>query len=193
MLCIQKAIHSWQEFHLVALNFLESDEHYLLLAKHFELQMKVMSCKEEALPELDLIQFCNLSLLDKGELGIREIHWKVSNLITSSRAVYVLLGILSKIPLNYIQKLQSRFASMQNRKRSVISLMKGFDSLGIAIPHYVEPRNTSLVMSRSFVQALLEFNPKGDLTFERAIFALARTANYKCVRISEFSHRRAEN
>jgi len=134
-----------------------------------------------------LIQFCSLGLFERGDLGIREIHWKVSDFITNSRAINLLMWNLTKFPLTIFQKLNTRLKSMQSRKRAVVSLMRGFATLGYPIPHYVEPKKSTVITSRSFVLALLECNPKGDLSFERSIFSLARTANFKCVRISGFS------
>ena len=188
MFCIQKPTRLWQEFEIVALDFLGTSEDCLLLPKNSEEQERIMSFEPGQVPELDLIQFCNLGLFERGELGIREIHWKVSDLLTGSRAIDLLMGSLAKIQVKPFQKLHARYLSMHNRKRSLRSLLRGFALLGIAIPHYIEPRNSSIVMSRLFVKALLEFNAAGELSFERAFFALARTANYKCVRISEFSH-----
>jgi hypothetical protein len=187
MICIRKPIHSWQEFQLVALDFFETGEDYLLLLRNLEHQAKIMSCKNGLFPELDLIQFCDLGLFERGELGIRELHWKISDFITSSRAIELLVRGLAKIPVQAVKKLNTRHKSMQDRRRAVISLMRGFVTLGLIIPHYVEPRNTTVIISRSFTKALLEFNPNGVLSFERTFFALARTANFKCVRISRIS------
>ena len=186
--CTQSPITFWKEFQVVAHDFLGTGEDYLLLPRNSEEQAKIMSFEQGQVPDLDLIQFCNLGLLERGELGIREIHWKVSDLLTGSGAINLLLGALMKIQVQPFKKLQARYISMHNRKQALVSIMRGFALLGIFIPHYIEPRNSSLVMSRSFVKVLLEFNAAGELSFERAFFALARTANYKCVRISEFSH-----
>lgn len=188
MFCTQSPVCLWKEFQVVALDFLGTGEDYLLLPRNPEEQGKIMSFEPGQVPDLDLIQLCNLGLLGRGELGIREIHWKVSDLIIGSRAIELLIGTLEKIQVKPFQKLHARYLSMQNRKRSLISIVRGFALMGIAIPHYIEPQNSSLLMSRSFVKALLEFNTTGELSFERAFFALARTANYKCVRISGVSH-----
>jgi hypothetical protein len=188
MFCTQSPITFWKEFQGVAQDFLGTGEDYLLLPRNSEEQAKIMSFEPGQVPDLDLIQFCSLSLLERGELGIREIHWKVSDSLTGSRAIDLLMGALAKIQVQPIQKLHARYLSMQNRKQALVSIIRGFALLGIVIPHYIEPRNSSLVMSRSFVKVLLEFNAAGELSLERAFFALARTANYKCVRISELSH-----
>jgi hypothetical protein len=187
MFCVERPIHSWQEFQVVAIDFLKTDENYLLLSGNPEEQRKITSFELNQVPELDLIQFCSLGLFERGDLGIREIHWKVSDFITSSRAVNLLIWSLTKIPSTIFQKLNTRHKSMQSRKRAVVLMMRGFAALGYPIPHYVEPEKSTVIISRSFVLALLEFNPKGDLSFERSIFSLARTANFKCVRISGFS------
>jgi hypothetical protein len=187
MFCIEKPINSWQEFQVVALDFLDTSEGYLLLSRNSEEQRKISSFELGQVPELDLIQFCRLGLFERGELGIREIHWKVSDFITSSRAINLLMWNLAKIPSTTFQKLNTRHKSMQSRKRAVVLIMRGFATLGCPIPHYVEPEKSTLIISRSFVLALLEFNPNGDLSFERSFFSLARTANFKCVRISGFS------
>ena len=84
MFYVQRTIHSWQEFHVVALEFLDTDEDFLLLSRNPEEQEKIMSFELGQVPGLDLIQFCSLGLFERGELGIREIHWKVSDFITSS-------------------------------------------------------------------------------------------------------------
>jgi hypothetical protein len=187
MFCIEKPINSWQEFQVVALDFLDTSEGYLLLSRNPEEQRKISSFELGQVPELDLIQFCRLGLFERGELGIREIHWKVSDFITSSRAINLLMWNLAKIPSTTFQKLNTRHKSMQSRKRAVVLIMRGFATLGCPIPHYIEPEKSALIISRSFVLALLEFNPNGDLSFERSFFSLARTANFKCVRISGFS------
>jgi hypothetical protein len=187
MFCIQRPINSWLDFQDVAIDFLESGEDYLLLSKNSEEQQKFTSFELGQVPELDLIQFCSLGLFERGDLGIREIHWKVSDFITSSRAINLLMWNLTKIPSTTFQKLSTRHKSMQSRKRAVDLLMRGFATLGCPIPHYVEPKKSTVIISRSLVLALLEFNSKGDLSFERSFFSLARTANFKCVRISGFS------
>ena len=188
MFCIQSPITFWKEFQVVAQDFLGTGEDYLLLPRNSEEQAKIMSFEPGQVPDLDLIQLRDLSLLERGELGIREIHWKVSYLLTGSGAIDLLMGALTKIQVKPIKKLHDRYLSMQNRKQALVSIMRGFALLGIVIPHYIEPRSSSLVMSRSFVKVLLEFNADGELSLERAFFALARTANYKCVRISGVSH-----
>jgi hypothetical protein len=187
MFCIEKPIHSWQEFQVVALDFLETGGDYLFLSRNPEVQRKIMSFELGQVPELDLIQFCSLGLYERGELGIREIHWKVSDFITSSRAINVLMSNLAKIPLATVQQLNTRYKSMQSRRRAVVFMMRGFATLGYPIPHFIEPEKSTIIISRYFVLALLEFNSKGDLSFERSFFSLARTANFKCVRISGFS------
>jgi hypothetical protein len=187
MLCIQNSINSWEEFRVAALDFLETREDYLLVSRIPEEQVKIMSFESGQVPELDLIQFCTLSFLEKGELGIREVHWKASEFITSSKVIHLLMSSLIKIPLSAFRKIGTRYKSMQSRKQVIVSLMRGFATLGCPIPHYVEPRKTTVVVSRSFVIALLEFNSSETLSFERAFFSLARTANFQCVRISGIS------
>lgn len=187
MYYIAKYIQSWREFETVASNFLKSGESSLFIGGDLDLQEKIESFDAELLPDLDLVQFCNLRLLEKGELGIREIHWKVSDVLTGSKTIYLLLSFFSKIPFKYVHKYEARFTSMRVRRNSLVSIMRIFNMIGMAIPHYIEPRNTSVVMSRTYVHELLEFNSKGILSFERAFFALARTANYKCVRITRDS------
>lgn len=182
-----KYIQSWREFETVASNFFESGESSLFIGGDLDLQEKIMSFDAESLPDLDLVQFCNLRLLEKGELGIREIHWKVSDVLTGSKTIDLIFSFFSKIPFKYFHKFEARFISMRIRRNSLISIMRNFNIIGKAIPHYIEPRNTSVVMSRTYVHELLEFNSKGILSFERAFFALARTANYKCVRIARDS------
>ncbi len=187
MFTIQKQICSWQDFELIALDFLSIEESYLFLVRDSDLGAKILSYDDDSLPDLDLIQFFDLHLFEQGELGIREIHWRVANLLTSSGVVNFLIGASVNIQIKRVQKLHARYFSMLTRKRSLMSIMKDFAQLGNTIPHFIEPRNSSLVMSRTFVEALLEFNSAGELSLERAFFALARTANYKCVRISGFS------
>jgi len=43
MFCVERPIHSWQEFHVVALDFLETGENYLLLSRNPEEQQKITS------------------------------------------------------------------------------------------------------------------------------------------------------
>jgi hypothetical protein len=185
MFTTQEHVYSWQEFELISLDFLKTEERYLFLVGDSDLREKILSFDDVSLPDLDLIQFFDLHLLEKGELGIREIHWRISNLLTESSVIVLLMGALVRVQVKLAKKIHTRYIFMLRRKRSLMSLMRQFALLGIAIPHYIEPRESPLVMSRSFVRDLLEFNTAGELSLERAFFALARTANYKCVRISK--------
>ena len=185
MYSAQSPIQSWKEFQIVAQDFLETGEGHLLISRDFKERAKITLLAMKQFPDLDLIQLCSLGLFRKGELGIRELHFKISELITRSRLIDLLMRGLWTVPIKRLQKLNARHKSMQDRRRAVILMLRDFAALGTIIPHYVEPRNTTMIFSRTFVRALLEFNTKGELSLERSIFALARTANFKCARISK--------
>lgn len=188
MICIETPLQTWPEYRLVILDFLQTDEDYLILSTNPKLLQRIVSSHDGKLPDLDLIQFCDLAKFAKGELGIREIHWKISNFVTTPGLINLLSKSLIQIQMETARKLIVRLNSMKTRRLVIYNLMKDFANLGIIVPHYIEPINSTVVISKTFAKALIEFNHQGYLSFERAYFALARTANYKCVRILD-AHR----
>jgi hypothetical protein len=166
--------------------FLESDCDFLFIPENDSISSEHFQISSLDLPQVDLIQFFTLKPFQRGELGIREIHWIISDFVTGKREIVHLLRFIFKfVP---IPKIADRYESMRNRGSIVRIISKDLAHFGIVIPHYIEPRDATIFLSRSFVEALLEMNSKGQLSLARAIFALARTANFNALRIS--SHRK---
>lgn len=165
---------------------MNTQHEFLLIQEQEDLNSKLNLDTISELPNVDIIQFCTLGLLEKGELGIREIHWKFSKLIAGSNSLNSLFQLFSKLGTAPILKISRRIKLMRLRSAALRILLKDFSHLGIIIPHYIEPRRSTLMLSRAFVQSLLEINLQGRLSLYRACFALARSSNFMSFRISGF-------
>lgn len=175
----------WVECVGILERFLEGDNNYLYLGDStVEELLHVNHAKFS--DKIDLVQFNTLKIFEKGELGIRELHWILSNYIASSRLLRLVFFIIPFKRHNFVRHSLMRFQHMQKRRTVIAGLLGDFGVLGIAIPSYIEPRVSSFLLSRKFVSALLEFNSGGYLTLQRACFALARSSSYYCIRISGF-------
>lgn len=184
MIYVTKSVETWEACKPVLLEFLKTDCDFLFIPENKSSLPEQFRISSLELPQVDLIQFATLKPFQRGELGIRELHWKISEFITGRNAISCLLQFLVKFAP--IPKIASRYKSMRHRRSVIRELSKDVAHFGIVIPHYIEPRDSTIFLSRSFVQALLEFNRKDQLSMFRAIFALARTANFDSLRISGF-------
>jgi hypothetical protein len=175
---------TWHEHSLALNRFLESNERILLLKTNkFE---KSVFRQPPGVTSLnaDLLQFCSLRTFQRGELGIRELHWLTSEFLIKSR---LLRFILIDSALNKSKRLSTliqRYQRMLNRKEVNDALLVDLEISGTVIPNYVEPQESNLIISRDFAEALLEFNSEGYLTLQRACFALARSSSFQCFRIT---------
>jgi hypothetical protein len=184
MIYVTKSVETWEDCKPVMLEFLKTDCDFLFIPESKSIAPEQFHVSSLKLPNVDLIQFATLKPLQRGELGIREIHWKISEFITGGNAISQLLQFLFKFAP--IPKIAGRYKSMRHRRSVIRELSKDVAQFGLVIPHYIEPRDSTVFLSRYFVQALLEFNSKDQLSLFRAIFALARTANFDSLRISDF-------
>lgn len=184
MIFVAKFVRTWEACKPVMQEFLKSDCDFLFIPESESISPEQFRIPPIDLPQVDLIQFATLNLFERGELGIREMHWKISELVTGGNAISRLLQFFFKFAP--IPKIANRYESMLQRRFVVRELSKDVAHFGIVIPHYIEPRDSSIFLSRSFVTALLELNSRDQLPMFRAIFALARTANFDCLRISGF-------
>jgi hypothetical protein len=186
MIYSAKSADSWNACKPVMQEFLESRCEFLFIPENESISLEQFNVFSPHLPELDLIQFCTLKPYQRGELGIREMHWILSDFIAGNKSIFQLLQFLHKSEIAPISKLFFRYSSIRNRRSAVQVISREFADFGIVIPHYIEPRNSTVFLSRAFVKALLEINVNNELSTFRAIFALARTANFSCIRISGF-------
>lgn len=184
MIFVAKSGLTWEACKPAMQEFLKSDCDFLFIPESESISPEQFRISSLDLPQVDLIQFATLNLFERGELGIREMHWKISELVTGGDVIPHLLQFFFKFAP--IPKIASRYESMRHRRLVVRELSKDLAHFGIVIPHYIEPRDSSIFLSRSFVTALLEVNSKDQLSMFRAIFALARTANFDSLRISGF-------
>ena len=184
MIYVTKSVETWEACKPVMLDFLKTDCDFLFIPENESILPEQFRISSLELPQVDLIQFATLKPFQRGELGIRELHWKISEFITGRNAISQLLQFLFKCAP--IPKVASRYKSMRHRRSVVRAISKDVAYFGIVIPHYIEPQNSSIFLSRSFVKALLEINRKDQLSMCRAIFALARTANFDTLRISGY-------
>ncbi len=184
MIFVAKSVRTWEACKPVMQEFLKSDCDFLFIPESESISPEQFRIPSLDLPQVDLIQFATLNTFERGELGIREVHWKLSELVTADNAISRLLQFFFKFAP--IPKIASRYKSMRHRRLVVRELSKDLAHFGIVIPHYIEPRDSSIILSRSFVTALLELNNRDQLSMFRAIFALARTANFDSLRISDF-------
>ena len=183
MIFVEKPFENWEQYKVSILDFLQTGEEYILLSTSALLREKILVYGYQEFPDLDLIQFYDLALIEKGELGIREAHWKISEFLTGSKLIHWISRLSVKLHIKSALKFSVRLNLMRERRQSIHKLMKDFSSFGIVVPHYIEPRSSTVIISKSFAEALVEFNKKGNLSFARACFALSRTSNFKCVRI----------
>ncbi len=178
-----KASISWADYEVILREWLAAGGEFLALNAD-DLSVSILNEHFHGpLPEVDLIQFCSLGKFEKGELGIREIHWKTSDFLVSSSFLRKSILCFSSWQLPILSRMQIRFQNMVTRKDALDQILGRISFIGIPIPHYVEPRESTVVFSRNFAKSLLEFNSKGYLSFSRACFALARSSNFKCIRM----------
>lgn len=187
MIYVAGPFQSWKEWKQVISEFLLTEQEFLLFQENENLPKGLLDTPDTDLPDLDLIQFCSLKLFERGELGIREIHWRFSEFVTGCNTVNSTLQFLSRFRFKPVIKVAERLKLMRIRRKGLQALLKGFANYGILIPHYIEPQRSTILVSKTFARSLIEINSNGDLSLNRACFALARTANFKCVRISAFS------
>jgi len=179
-------IQNWSDYQSALIEFLASNERFIVLGNEKENLKILMNFNVDSISQIDLLQFCDLGILGRGYLGISELRWKISHFLVSSNLVSKVARVLTFVTAGTTRKLQQRYAQIQTRSSSINNLVGELANLGIAIPHYIEPRVSTVVISRKFAEALVEFNSSGTLTFHRAIFAIARSSIYVCLRISGY-------
>ena len=164
--------------------FLESEENYLFIGSEKDIIDIIPNLPDNFEVPIDLIQFCNLKLFEKGELGIREYHWYLSDIIVKLPLISGILSTKFLRQRNYFSAYSKRYLGMLSRRFALEQISSGLSRFGIVIPHYVEPIYSATIVSRDFACSLLEFNRSGLLTYERAFFSLARSSNFICLRIA---------
>lgn len=186
MIYVANSIESWDVCKPVMHKFLETDCEFLFIPESDSISLELFHVSSLHFPQVDLIQIATLKLFQRGELGIREFHWKISEFVTGNSSIFWLFQFLHKYEFVPVSRLAMKYKSMRIRRSALRSISKDFANFGIVIPHYIEPRNSTFFLSRSFVKALLEINRNDELSMARVIFALARTANFDCLRVSGF-------
>lgn len=176
---------NWSNFKKILLQFLDSDFDFLLIGESHEVKFLCTKLREESAISIDLVQFLTLKIYTRGELGIYELRWYLSKLTTSFRFLQNILGLIFIHRVFIINDFLSRLRRMQVRRIALESLVGSFLSKGLIIPNYIEPNSSTVLISRVFCTALLDLNSSEFLTPERAIFALARSGAFKCVRIAK--------
>lgn len=166
-------------------SFLESDENYLFIGSEKDIINIIPNLPDNFEVYIDFIQFCNLNSFEKGELGVREFHWYLSEVIVNSPLLSSIFSINFLRQRNFLSAYSKRFLGMLSRRFALEQISSGLSRFGIVIPHYVEPIHSATIVSRDFACSLLEFNRSALLTYERAFFSLARSSNYICLRIAE--------
>jgi hypothetical protein len=179
-------IQNWSDYQSALIEFLASDERFIVLGNEGEIFEILMNLNVDSISQIDLLQFCDLGILGRGYLGIRELRWKISHFLVKSNLVSKTTCALTFVTAGATRKLQQRYNQMQTRNSAINNLVGELAGLGIAIPHYIEPCVSTVVISRKFAEALVELNSSGTLTFHRGIFAIARSSNYVCLRISGY-------
>jgi len=181
---VDRSLESWPDYELALREWLANGGDFLAIEADSSSECILRAQSQEPLPSVDLVQFCTLKNFEKGELGIRELHWKINNFVVTSK---FLKHIILRTPAGQFQillRMRVRYQNMVKRQNALDQIMGCFSRIGILVPHYVEPRESTIVISRNFAKSLLEFNSMGYLTFNRACFALARSSNFKCIRIT---------
>ncbi|MFM1951239.1 MAG: hypothetical protein RJA33_33 [Actinomycetota bacterium] len=163
----------WSYYSGILEDFLNSEETELVFCNSLEYHDLV---SEVVSSEIDFMQFYRLQLHRKGELGIREFHWWVTLKISES-------GLFNN-KITSIGPFAKRIVRIRERREQLKFMFVNPHKVPNVIPHYVEPVSGSFRMCRRFARALLDFNSEGFLTFERSCFAIARSSNFSCVRIS---------
>lgn len=179
-------VDHWDSYQLILSNFLSTEDTYLIVARD-NLSMRILlECNPVEYPQVDLLQFYKIANFRRGELGIREIRWKFSNYLVNSNFLKNNLSDTTKLGALLPDKFLQRYIRMQNRYLGLRKLMGDLADIGIAIPNYIEPHDSTIVLSRKFAQSLLEFNSSGKISFYRAIFAIARSSNHICIRVTGY-------
>ena len=175
---------TWDEYAVILREFLKSKDSYLFLGGPTteEYAERVKTILKSS--EVDLVQFHSLKILGRGALGIPEWRWVISSCITGSQLFRRIVRDASQKKLHIFDGLVIRCVGMLHRRSAVERLLGDLTKTGIAIPHYIEPDISILVISRNFGSALLEYNANGVFSLHRACFALARSSNFLCFRIS---------
>ncbi len=175
---------NWSNFEKILLQFLESDHDFLLVGQTREVKSVYNELRDESAISLDLVQFLTLRICIRGELGIYELRWYLSKYATSLPFFQNFLSFKFIHRIFMVNKVLNRLQKMQVRRIALEALVGEVLSKGLIIPNYIEPNFSTVLISRDFCKALLDLNSSEILTPERAIFALARSAAFKCVRIA---------
>lgn len=186
MIYVAKSADSWETCKPVIQEFLESPCDFLFIPESESISPEKFQLASLRFPEVDVIQFASLRFWQRGELGIGEFHWIFSEFLSVNKFIFLFSRLFLESKISSISKLAIRYESMQTRHSAVRAISKDFANFGIVIPHYIEPVNSTIFLSRAFAKALLEINESDELSMFRVIFALSRTANFSGLRISGF-------
>jgi hypothetical protein len=175
---------TWDEYAVILREFLKSKDSFLFLdgpitEEYFQRVKTILKSSE-----VDLVQFHSIKFFGRGTLGIPEWRWVISNCVTGSQLFRRIVRDVSRKKPRIFYGLVNRCAGMLHRRSAVERLLGDLTKTGIVIPHYIEPGFSTLVISRNFGSALLEYNANGVFSLHRACFALARSSNFLCFRVS---------
>ena len=183
MITVGTKLDSWDACQKVLRSFLISDEkHLLLYNQEYDLDDLPQLCESDVF-SVDLIQFCKLGPLKKGELGIREFHFLLANLISRLMTFRLINRLIAGLTNGFTGEIHKRFTLVNQRQESINAALMSISDLGIVIPHYIEPCESTLLMSRKFALAILELGSNGDMTLFRICFALTRSSNFVSIRV----------
>ncbi len=183
MITVGTKLDSWDACQKVLRSFLISDEkHLLLYNQEYDLD-GLPQLSESDVFSVDLIQFYKLGVLKKGELGIRELHFLLANFISRLMTFKLINRLIAGLTIGLPGEIHKRFTLVNQRQESINAALMSISDLGIVIPYYIEPYESTLLMSRKFALAILELGSNGDMTLFRICFALTRSSNFVSIRV----------
>jgi hypothetical protein len=180
-------IESWEACQKVLRAFLSTNESHLLLFNQERDLGRSPQLSVSDLSSVDLIQFYKLRVLKKGELGIREIHFLFANFISRLMSSRSLNRLIAGLTIRLPGEIYKRFTLVKQRRDSINAALMSVSELGIVIPHFIEPCESTLIVSRKFALAILELGSNGQMTLFRICFALSRSSNFVSIRVRGIS------
>jgi hypothetical protein len=183
LLSIGTNLRSWEACQTALRTFLKTTENYLLLHDKETDIAGLPYLSDSNMPPVDLIQFCKLRVYEKGELGIREGRFLFLKFISELMKSKFLIWLIAPLAIKFAGKIYTRLAFIKKRQGSISHALMGISGLRDAIPHYIEPRESTLIMSRKFAIAILDLGRSVEVSLFRISFALARSSNFACVRV----------
>lgn len=176
--------YNWQTVFSALNQFLISDDKFLLICVDEGSHKSLSKVDLNKINDVDFVQFLSLPLRKRGEMGVREIRWVLTSKLSSASLLITLskMPISQKIPL--IKFFRYRISRVR-RRESVLKSLLGEQFLRFThIAHAIEPAASPIIISRAFARAVLSLNQNGYLNFERTCFALARSSNFICIRVT---------